>query len=170
MYRRSGIVGVVLALIAMVAVPAAAGPGGTDRPFKAELVGELTFAMQTECPNPMGVLTKTEAWGNATHMGKVTTDGWAHCPTATGFLGDTFDLIAANGDLIHLWYEPVLEGNTFIVYVDGGTGRFAEATGQVQLTFGVEPQFFEGCGSTPDCYNPFVPWLWWGSMEGTISY
>ena len=171
MYRRSLIAGVVLALIVLAVLPVGAGPGGTDRPFKATLVGELSFAIETDCPNPMGVLTMTHSSGNATHMGNVTAD-WAHCPTAEGFLGSSVDMVGANGDLIHIRYDEVLSGTTFTAYIEGGTGRFEGAVGEVQMTFGTVPQFLPDCEPTPEdpCYNPFVPWPWWGSMDGTISY
>lgn len=169
--RRFLITGVVVAFMVLTVVPAAAGPGGTDRPFKAELIGELTFDIGTDCPNPMGVLTKTESWGNATHLGAMTAD-WAHCPLGSGFFGSEVDFVAANGDRLHLEYPTNPEGNPFVMYVDGGTGRFEDATGTLNGVFWTEPQFIPGCEPTPEdpCYNPFVPWPWGAEIEGTISY
>jgi hypothetical protein len=179
--RKLILLALVGSLLGLVAVPAAAAPGGTDRPFKADLVGEITFEFGTErCAVTFpGPLTHTASWGNATHMGRVEA-AWDHCPTdptSGGFILGEMTMVAANGDEIVFMYENPAGLNPFSIAIDSGTGRFAEATGAASVAFGFTPQFLppDVCEPGTDPFNPpcfdlVTPWPWQAWIEGTISY
>ncbi|MDH3731686.1 MAG: hypothetical protein OES13_11295 [Acidimicrobiia bacterium] len=176
MFRRLSIVGAAIALLMLIVVPATAAKKGTDRPFKADLVGEVEFAFFTDCGSPAPPKVSTESWGNATHMGRVKAT-WEHCAgglDGSGITNGHLTMEAANGDQIVLTYTDTELPNSFPMEIRSGTGRFADAAGTLVVTFGVEPQFQPpDCDPDTDpfgCLNFFVPWPWWASIEGAISY
>ena len=160
------------ALIALLVVPMAiAAKGGTDRPFKARLTGEVTFAFPGTCQE---VTTLTEATGQATHMGRIQTF-WSHCPAEENNANDgRLILVGANGDEVYgeYDYDNTSPDNSFPITVVGGTGRFASASGALVVTYEVIPEF----RCIPDPNSPFpcldfsVPWQWSGTLTGRISY
>jgi hypothetical protein len=171
MLKRLSIIGTVMAIVVLMAVsPAVAAKRGTDRPFKADLAGEVTFDLFGPealdlCGDYLGVLTHTELTGNASHMGRSQASSW-HCPTDIGHDNGHLMLTAANGDKIYFEYvDDGTTGNSFPMHIVDGTGRFADAAGTVMLYYWLEPAM------TPEG-NPdfFSPWGWWGTIEGTISY
>jgi hypothetical protein len=181
MLKRWSIVAIVAALVVLTVVPAvSAAQGGTDRPFKATLVGELNWSFtdipRPDCygPNPYGLYatTMTDSVGTATHMGAVESH-WTHCPASEDYLNDgRMVLIAANGDELYGIYDyPGIEGGSPIVFT-GGTGRFEGASGEAAIDFGLVPVLFEGCDDPDDfsCLNLFVTWQWFATLSGTISY
>ena len=174
MFKRWSMIIAIAALLMLAVGPVAAGSGGTDRPFKAQLVGEITFEFgSSECSAISPVVTLTDSWGEATHMGQVHMN-WAHCPLDIGFVNGHAEIFAANGDALYLEFENIEGGNTFEALVAGGTGRFDGATGTVEVTFAVEPAFVPGCEIDPTdpfpCLDFFTPWGWSGTINGTISY
>jgi hypothetical protein len=94
----------------------------------------------------------------------------SHCPLLDGRnVNGRMTLVAANGDELHLTYEAVSDpagipapGTVITVTSDnvivGGTGRFANATGEAQGTAVVT---FTGLGT---------PWPFTMTWDGTISY
>jgi len=184
MLKRLSIIGTVIALVALTAVsPAAAAKKGTDRPFKAELAGQVTFDLFGPealdlCGDYLGVLTRTETHGRATHAGKVEASWW-HCPVEPdGHDNGHLTITAANRDQIIVEY--VDDGSdpwSFPLQIVDGTGRFAGATGELTLHYGLEPALVLGPDGQP-IIGPdgepvpdfFSPWGWWGSIEGSISY
>ena len=176
MLRRLSIVGAALALLMLTVVPAAAGPKGTDRPFKADLAGVIEFEFNTDCGSPAPPLVTTESSGTATHMGRVEAN-WEHCAgprTGGGITNGELTMIAANGDELVLVYgvdgpTPTDPTNSFEMDVESGTGRFADAQGILTVTFEVTPQFT--CSPpNPGCLDFGTPWPWSGTLEGMISY
>jgi hypothetical protein len=171
---RLGTLLFVAALVSLVAVPSvAAGPRGTDRPFKAALTGVVLY----EFPGPACpiVTTVTESSGRATHLGRVAAS-WSHCPAAPEIVMDGMVTItAANGDTLTgtYDYDPASPILSFPINWTGGTGRFSDATGSVIGVYTVTPQFIPGCVPDPDpfpCYDFTVPWPWSGTLSGTINY
>ena len=174
MLKRLLIVGAVVALVVLATVSvAAARKGGSDRPFTADLAGEVTFEFADYGAEPCGsyqvggefedsgfsVITHTEATGNATHLGKVQASFW-HCPTDFGHDNGHLTLTAANGDQVLIEYvDDGTTGDSFPIEVVDGTGRFTDATGSMILSYWLEPE--EGFD---------VPWGWGATIEGTISY
>lgn len=176
MLRRWSIVGAALALLMLVVVPASAGPNGTNRPFKADLVGEIEFTFETDCGSPAPPLVTTDSSGTATHMGRVDAN-WEHCagpPTGGGITDGELTMIAANGDELVLVYgvdepTPTDPTNSFLMDISDGSGKFADAEGTLTVTFEVVPQFT--CSPpNPGCLDFLTPWPWTGTIEGQISY
>lgn len=174
--RRILLAGLVLALAMATMAPAAAGPNGTDRPFKGTANGHTLFRIDNplNCPGEadggFGITSTATLHGNASHLGRVQVDV-AHCPFFDGSLTQgKLVLHAANGDELHGSYtgtstpvpdelfEPIFA--TFYISFDPdmSTGRFAGATGdavlQAELTF-------EGF---PDLNWPITA-NWYGSLS-----
>ena len=131
-------------LVLAVAVPA--GANSTDRPFNGVLVGEGIAVPDASCPTT-GLRTVMWATGEVTHLGKATTT-MTHCtppiappggPPAL-IVDGVQTIVAANGDTLETTYsaevvpfEPV-DGVTMTGpgqhVIIGGTGRFADASGE----------------------------------------
>ncbi len=163
----------VLALTALSALPALAG-NQVERPFKGTSI--VTLTVDPECNLPVEFVcsfTTTDV-GNASHLGKIVTfsegeialtgpcvlsDGTSQ---GVGFqTGGTFNHTAANGDMIMGTFENEgcvgLTPETASIpgringsqEITGGTGRFADASGET-ITFS-------------DAIGPF-------NWRGTITY
>lgn len=168
MKKLLGAVVLLAALMAFIVTAATADTGGTDRPFTGTLVGSASVAPDENCP--IGLRTLSEGSGTASHLGLVAMVS-NHCtPPANAITGGHMTFAAANGDELHMTYSgtcaappfpPV--GEVFTCSTDnvivGGTGRFADATGEAQLTAHVT---WTGFGA------PLLPATW--TWDGTISY
>ena len=55
---------------------------------------------------------------------------------------------------------------------DGGTGRFAEASGSATWTYYLAPVLIDGCDDPDDfdCLDFSTSWPWWSTLEGAIDY
>lgn len=169
--RRLALV-LLLAVVGISVVPAIVG-AGDQVPFRAEI--------SIIDPNPghqtiHGVTYTFEgATGEATHLGRVSGPIFYSPPT---FQVDPVDgpellfygfgtLTAANGDQLTFSFENAYvlltnnaQGNYptgFIATVTGGTGRFADATGELDFSGYVLPQ---GAGFGPTYFD----------VSGSISY
>jgi hypothetical protein len=133
----------VATLLILATLAPAAAAETTTRPFSGSLVGVAVQVPDADCP--FGVRTEVRGSGQVAHLG-LTRMTASHC---TEFLGapetgvQTF--IAANGDRLEVTYtltgepfEPVegaaLAGRGQTV-ITGGTGRFAEASGELVVHF-----------------------------------
>ena len=168
MRKLLGVAVVLAALMALVVAAAAAGTGGSDRPFTGSLVGSARVAPDTNCP--IGLRTLSEGSGTAGHLGLVSMSS-SHCTPVTDVIADgRMTFVAANGDEVRMTYSgtcvpfpfpPV--GEKFTCSVDnvivGGTGRFADATGGAHITALVT---WLGFGA------PLLPATW--TWDGAISY
>jgi hypothetical protein len=128
---------------------------GQDRPFKASLDGVANFNMtgrEARCrTTDLPFITESGGTGTATHMGQLTWSS-SHCtelpteepPPYFIFEGGEWILVAANGDEIHMEYtgeqsdplDPADPQPMVLVAhgtITGGTGRFANATGWVEM-------------------------------------
>jgi hypothetical protein len=168
MKKLLGVAALLVALTAFAVTAAAADTGGTDRPFTGTLVGSATVAPDANCP--IGLRTVSEGSGTGSHLGLVAMTS-SHCTPVANEIGPgQMTLVAANGDEVHMTYSgtcsappfpPVGEPitcNTENVVV-GGTGRFANATGEAHVTALVT---WTGFGA------PLLPATW--TWDGTISY
>jgi hypothetical protein len=155
---------------------ATAAVGGTNLPFMATLVGTAHWDFPGSTPSYCTVVTTlTEATGQATHMGRISTT-MSHCPAEADIINDgRLTLTAANGDELYgtYNYDPASESNDIPITFIGGTGLFADASGAALLTYEVVPQFIPGCNPDPDpffCMDFSAHWPWAATMTGTISY
>ena len=161
---------VLLVVLAALGVSTAtADSGGTNRPFQGTIAGSATFSLDATCPFT-GRRTSSAASGVASHLGLVTMVS-DHCtPPANDVTGGHMTFVAANGDELHMTYSgtctappfpPVGEALTCTTHnvVVGGTGRFADATGEIHVTALVTNAGF-GAPEWP------ATWAW----EGTLSY
>ena len=139
----------------------------SERPFVGGAKGVAVFDFSNPRGCAAGFTTVTDAKGTATHLG-LTALHSEHCVTPTGGMEGTMVLTDANGDEIHATYsgnstapgaigEPIHV--TASVVIAGGTGRFANASGQADLTASI---IFEG----------FEKLTWPGEWdwEGVVSF
>ena len=161
-------------MLAVLVAPAATAAGGT-RPFEARMAGQVHWEFPGTTPSGCAnVTTMTDAPGQARHLGAIVAS-WSHCPDEPFNTEDgVLTIVAANGDELHgtYDYDPMSESNDIPIVFDGGTGRFADASGYVVATYDIVPVFIPGC-SDPNPFNCFdftVPWDWWATLSGTISY
>lgn len=146
-------------LIAGALLISLAGPvsAGDQVPFKGSLAGTATI---TPLGGPI-VAVEIDATGTATHLGKFTLAAPHTVDQSTLTAVGTYTLTAANGDTItadlagtaRMVEPPNVIAITETATVTGGTGRFAGATGSIQ----VERVFNRATGVTT------------GSLAGWIS-
>jgi len=125
--------------LAVVAVLALAGPvaAGEQVPFKGGYEGE---DVGTPLAPPLASAEVTAA-GNATQLGNFTFTQVATVDTMTRIASGVFQFTAANGDTV---FGTVVGQATFTppnvltiletATIQGGTGRFAGATGRISIT------------------------------------
>jgi hypothetical protein len=140
-------------------VLALAGPvsAGDQLPFRGSLAGTATV---TPLGGPI-VAVGIEASGTATYLGRFTLEAPHIVNQATLTATGTYLLTAANGDTItadlagtaRMVEPPNVVAITETATVTGGTGRFANATGSIE----VERVFNRATGVTT------------GTLEGWIS-
>jgi hypothetical protein len=182
MSRRFPLTVAAVALATLVAVPvASAGTGGTDRPFRATMVGESYWEMPSENRPDCGpIATFTQPTGEATHLGEITAS-WSHCPALPDYIGDgRLVIVAADGDELYgtYDYDPFDMTNVIPITFSGGTGRFDDASGSVEAAYSIEPRVTTSCTTDPFCFEVddgvyldlTVPWPWSATLTGTISY
>ena len=146
--------------LAVVAVLALAGPvaGGEQVPFKGGFEGE-DVGTPAAPPFVSAVVT---AGGHATHLGNFTFIELVTVDTTTRIGSGIFQFTAANGDTV---YGTIVGQATFTppnvltiletATIEGGTGRFAGATGSFNVTrfkdavTGETIASFEGSISSP---------------------
>lgn len=162
MIRRSIVFVLALVLVLATAPGVVAKAHGTDRPFRADISGEIYWTFdQTDpqCP----VQTVGDAWGLATHLGRV---AWhsMHCPPVvlpTYSIGQLV-FTAADGDELTADYD--VNGDApYYAEITGGTGRFADASGRLEFYFVITWGPWDENG-------PVAPWYADWHFTGTISY
>jgi hypothetical protein len=147
------------ALIAAAALALTlAGPvsAGDQVPFKGNLAGTATI---TPLGGPI-VAVELDATGTATHLGKFRLDAPHIVDQSTLTAVGTFTLTASNGDTLtadlagtaRMVEPPNVIAITETATVTGGTGRFAGATGSIQ----VERMFNRATGVTTGSLNGWI--------------
>ena len=144
----------VVALLAVVASPAAAGE---QVPLKGSLAGVVTHTPVDATTDAVLV----EATGSATHLGEFAVSVPHLVNTTTRTAAGTYEFTAANGDKLIAQFtgqaSPTATPGVLSIVetatITGGTGRFAGATGG----FVVERLYDRIAGTTV------------GSFEGTVS-
>jgi len=151
--KRVSIVASAVAVVLMVAVPAAAGKP-TERPIVEDLTGYV-IGMQLapafpdgntfggRCSVPSQWISTSAGSGVMSHLGSVS---WTleHCyQLFAGTFGDARVVItAANGDRLYGTFDGVMTGETTFMetlIVTGGTGRFTGASGAIDETGWFDP-------------------------------
>jgi hypothetical protein len=159
--RRFSIRAVLVIALATAAVPAVAS--AEDRPFKASLAGN---AVLSPTDNVCVLRNNESGDGNATYLGHFEWESeefadFCATPGGVAVLG-SFVMTAANGDELYGVYTTLGEfdaaGNLIIhgtYEFDGGTGRFAGASGSGDI----------------DALGFLTPGLpVFGTFTGTIDY
>ena len=166
---RKAVLLISLGLVLAALSPASAlgKAGGTDRPVKGTVLGDVMVAVPA-------LDISTDATGVMTHLGKYT----AHFEGSAEIVGGrtlgegTFTVVAVNGDELTGTFtlngalpsgEP--HSLTVVLTVTGGTGRFAEASGMITAPLVATPS----CFLEPSCPGALVETLE-GQLTGLISY
>lgn len=195
MVKRIGLVVAAAALLALAPVATTAA-GGMTVPLRGSVDGFALYGYgEDQGTNGLGnvldcninlgdefdfykVTTFTAADGTMSHLGRVHVAA-AHCPTPAGPTQGQIALVAANGDVLYGEYTGTYEEDgthvavTFMgssstgacYLLDGvaceSTGRFEDAVGQATMVADAYPG---------DENDPFVPWPWWATWMGSLSY
>jgi hypothetical protein len=130
-------VGLLLAAIGVLALPVQA-LAGAQVPYKGSDSGHWTI--DGTCPAG-SIPIDINGIGTATHVGRYAIHA-AECfdPVASAVTG-TFTITAANGDMVFGSYAGPcgVDTCTEAAVVEGGTGRFAGAQGQLEIVVLVGP-------------------------------
>ena len=117
-------------------------------PFRAKVSGSVTIGTgPTDCPDGT-VGASATGGGTASHLGRFTIVSQTACLNADGTGGTQGEFVwrAANGDLLTGTFTftsnpPDANGTVTLTSLEGeitgGTGRFADATGTLELDQGV---------------------------------
>ena len=129
----------MLMLVLLVAtIPASA----TERPFALKGAGVATLIVD-EAGHLIGA-TPTGS-GTATHLGQWTVSGNVKYTLTDGVLKSSGDatLVAADGDKLYIQIDGILDPvaaiDQGIFHFVGGTGRFANATGDANFVVSINP-------------------------------
>jgi hypothetical protein len=154
----------IILVMSMICLVNSTVIAGQARPFQGRIEGQF---VGTPTNNPIIYNSVANANGNAAHVGrftKVTSDIFN---IATGEVVGTFTITAANGDLLSGQYSGYVIPETATTFswilnatFTGGTGRFANATGE--FVFEAQGQYFFASGNL---YGTYVE-----TFDGTISY
>lgn len=128
--RLFSVVGVLMAFVAIVAVASAGAT--TDVPFKGTNNVVVTITGQTS-PNPYVYDFTASGGGEATQVGQFTYQEEGTINFATNEIAGTWTYIAANSDTLTGTYTADSSAPTITVQIEGGTGRFAGATGEITI-------------------------------------
>jgi hypothetical protein len=138
MKRIAAVLAVSVVTVMAVVSPVAAS--SDSRPFKGSAGGVAVYVPDNECQE-FGLRSEVSAVGMASHLGRIEMAG-DHCASLTPSDGQ-LTLVAANEDTIRLDYSGPCNGVDacwFEAEVTGGTGRFVDATGGIQMNVGLSPQ------------------------------
>jgi hypothetical protein len=162
--RKTAFTCSLLLVLTVAAVAAAADPGTKTVPrvILGAMEGRFVFDGPWEGP----WTTTGDVKGTLRHLGlaKMTT---THTASPDGTLSDgKFKIVAANGDEIRgsytasgIWISETQVLGTAAFTVEGGTGRFAHATGDITAAF---LETFDD----PTWASAKVSW----TLEGTVRY
>ncbi len=140
--------------------------GATDHPMDASFTGEVQWGATDQC---QVVTTMTEATGEDPNLGSITTT-WAHCPEDDVVDDGRVTITDSDGDELYGTYDyPEIDNGSPITF-DGGTGRFAEATGAATVVYDVELTFRDDCDPDTDPLMCLTNSPWTATLTGTVNY
>jgi hypothetical protein len=129
----------LIPFLLLATIPASA----VERPFALRGTGVVTLVTD-DAGHLIGAIPTGS--GTATHLGQWTVSGTVHyTPDANGVLRSSGEasLIAADGDKLNFQIDGILDP---VAAVDqgvfrwvGGTGKFAEATGEANFVVAISP-------------------------------
>jgi len=146
MFKTKWSIVLALALCALLLPITGTGKDQVERPFK--LHGENTVIADLEGfilhGNPVCPYWTESESGEATHLGRYTSEGGGTINLATGVVTGSGYVTAANGD--ELFWEMTIQmgAPAGVVTFTGGTGRFAGASGLWTETVTDESVVLEG--------------------------
>ena len=128
---------VIVIVLAVFCLPAVA-LAGAHVPFKGSDAGD--FSLGASCGTNAFVVD-IDGEGTATHVGRYTYEAHECFNVVTLLYSGTFTIAAANGDEVHGAYQgevfptsdPAVARYEQSADLDGGTGRFAGATGELAI-------------------------------------
>ena len=135
--RRSWMAAALVIVLAAFCLPALA-LAGSQVPFKGSDTGD--FSLGGSCGTNAFVVD-IDGEGTATHVGRYTYEAHECFNVVTLLYSGTFTLTAANGDRIYGAYsgevtltsDPAVALYEQAAALQGGTGRFAGATGELAI-------------------------------------
>ena len=180
-------VGLLVILVSATTVLAA--PKGTDRPFKGKAEGTSAVPVDAASCSALACFeTESDGTFHGSHLGKGTyaasgTQTWvldinSKCPGSPviGLVFGTLTFTAANGDLLNADatsasyvcetgppFDDLTYASTIYYVIDGGDGRFANATGEF-TSYSTHTRML--C----DCASVFRRSVDIGTWNGKISY
>ena len=122
-----------LGLVACILCQATAsgeGDGGQQQRPYTFMADSYWFVLNIDPSSPD--FGQMEEWGTgvATHRGKVSNHGGGHMNMQTGVYTGSGVATDASGEQTFWWIEDLFSP-TAVVHIDGGTGRFEGATGEL---------------------------------------
>jgi hypothetical protein len=123
----------MLLAVLSVALSPCCMSAGESVPFKGSAQGAIVGAV----PDPGGLLLSVLAEGNATHLGRFSREEAVVFNPATGAIAGTVVFTAANGDKLYGTLAGQFTSLTTVAgsyTFTGGTGRFANATGEADFS------------------------------------
>lgn len=167
MLRGKSVGPVVIGLVLVLAFGSAScSRGANDHPLDASFTGEVHWGATDQC---QVVTTMTEATGEDPDLGPITTT-WAHCPEDDVVDDGRMSIVADNGDeLLGTYDYPEIDNGSPITF-DGGTGRFAEATGTATVVYDVDLTFRDDCDPETDPLMCLTNSPWTATLSGTVNY
>ena len=165
---RRAIAVMTVGLVSALTLVAPVAADSQARPIKGQVSGDVVFVEggdYAECDAGYpGMGAEYVAYGNMAHLGKTMMVG-SHCASESA--AGSLTLVAANRDEIHVDYTAVAPCDylpdmtatcDYDATVTGGTGRFEDATGELELNV-----YFTDVSSFP---------VWPGEFTwtGTIGY
>lgn len=165
-HSAAAVVCLVLVLgLLLLAFSATAGATTRARPFHGYMTGQVSYVLDPA--SSTGMYTYADAVGAISHLGAST---WTSFIVSEFYFEGDLTLTAANGATLAVhftggsdpadlpavgeWYDVPMEGT-----IVGGSGRFAAATGSMDITMSLQFMGFEA-----------MVWPGTWSWTGTISY
>jgi hypothetical protein len=137
--KTKALLGIVLVVVLLMAGSVSAAPSNPEVPFRTVLTVQPTFAGPLIIGGQVvGAKLSVNGYGDVMHLGASTwhADMWVNTTSVPSTLGATFTFTADNGDTLTGSYLGTgqLEGSfnhcRADFWITGGTGRFANITGE----------------------------------------
>lgn len=163
-HNRIFVSSLIILMVSIICLVSLAAAASQTKPFKGRIEGQF---VGTPTDNPIIFHAVANAHGNATHVGRFTKVTSDTLNFVTGEDIGTFTMTTANGDLLTGHYSGYVIPETATTFswvlnatITGGTGRFANATGE--FVFEAQGEYYFAGGNIYGTYTE--------TFNGTISY